>query len=64
MLVVIAEPLWVKAFRVRVVVGVMMQCVYWDEDAVSWTQFQWRIRFQCVVLNTESIYCRRWWVEP
>jgi hypothetical protein len=45
MLVVIAEPLWVKAFRVRVVVGVTVHCIYWDKDVVSGMQFQWRVGF-------------------
>jgi hypothetical protein len=44
-LVVIAEPLWVKAFRVRVVVGVTLQRIYWDKDVVSRMQFQWRVAF-------------------
>jgi hypothetical protein len=63
-LVFITEPLWVKAVRVGEVVGVMVQCVYWDNDVVSRTQFQWRVAFERVVLNTNAIHTSPWWVQP
>jgi hypothetical protein len=63
-LVLITEPLWVEAFRVREVVGVTVQCVYWDHDLVSGAQFQWRVAFERVVSNTSAIHTGSWWVQP
>jgi hypothetical protein len=55
-LVFIAETLWVKAVRVREVVGVTVQCIYWEKDIVTRMQFQWRVAFERVVFNTNAIH--------
>jgi hypothetical protein len=43
MLIVVTEPLGVKAFRVRVVVGVTVQPNDGNKEGVSWTYFHWRV---------------------
>jgi hypothetical protein len=63
-LVFIAEPLWVKAVGIGEVVGVTVQRIYWDKDTVSRTQFQWRVTFEHVVLNTNAIHATAWWIQP
>jgi hypothetical protein len=43
MLVVITEPLWVKAFRVRVVLRVMVQRNDGNKEGFSWMYFHRRV---------------------
>lgn len=63
MLVFITEPLWVKAFRVRVVLGVTVQPNDGNKEDFSWMYFHRRVRFQCVGSNTNSINSCSWWIE-
>ena len=63
MLVFITEPLWVKAFRVRVVLGVTVQPNDGNKEGFSWLYFHRRVRFQYIRSNTHSINSCNWWVE-
>jgi hypothetical protein len=63
-LVVITEPLGIKAQRIRVVFVVKVHSKYGDKDDVTSTHFKGRVRFQCVVPSTDSINGSRWWVQP
>ena len=63
MLVFITEPLWVKAFRVRVVLGVTVQPNDGNKEGFSWMYFHRRVRFQYVGSNTHSINSYSWWIE-
>jgi len=59
----ITEPIWVKAFRVRIVLGVTVQPNDGNKEDFSWMYFHRRVRFQYVGSNTHSINSCSWWIE-
>jgi hypothetical protein len=58
--VLIAEPFRVEALRIREVLGVVMQCIDWNEDGVSRYKVERGVCLQAVGFHTESIcdHCR------